>query len=282
MSCEELIIKRFLEIFNSENRTNFCLENCIKKDELPNYRRIKTYDYNCKDLKNKIKIGIEIKRLIPKERERIINLNTRVIDIKEQLRGSLSGNFLLVIGFHAFHYRQNKGLRKIFNDIHKEILSLGNKIPTGKGIELSCCEGVAFAKWSEESDFDLRLWPISLDSASPREIKKTLIDALGKFKTDSNIERINIILLVELSSIAQRTEMANYIDDLEFGFDVDGNYTDEKKDFSIIDEIYHIAIGKDSTIAQVYPKQKEFGFFPSEDIKNSQILNDLCLDYFLH
>lgn len=83
MSCEELIIKRFLEIFNSEKRTNFCFENCIKKDELPNYRRIKTYDYDCKDLKNKIKMAIEIKRLIPQERERIINLNTRVINIKE-------------------------------------------------------------------------------------------------------------------------------------------------------------------------------------------------------
>lgn len=282
MICEKLIIKRFLEIFNSENGTNFCLENCIKKDELPNYRRIKTYDYDCKDLKNKIKMGIEIKRLIPQERERIINLNTRVINIKKQLKGNLNGNFLLVIGFHAFNYRQNRTLRKIFNDIHEEILSLGNKIPTGKGIKLSCCEGVAFTKWSEESDFDLRLLPISLDSASPREIKKTLIDALEKFKTDSNIERINIILLVELSSIAQRTEIANYIEDLEFGFDVDGNYTKGKKDFSIIDEIYHIAISKNSTIAQAYPEQKEFGFFPSIDIKNSQILNELCLDYFLH
>lgn len=282
MTCEELIIKRFLEIFNEENKTNFCFENCIKKDEMPNYRRIKTYDYDCIDLKDRTKIGIEIKRLIPHERERIINLNTRVINIKEQLKGSLNGNFLLVIGFHAFNYRQNKTLRKIFNDIHKEILSLGNKIPTGKGIKLSCCEGVAFTKWSEESKFDLRLWPISLDSASPREIKITLINALEKFRADFDNERTNIILLVELSSIAQKTEMANYIEDLEFGFDVDGNYTKEKKDFSIIDEIYHIAISKNSTIALAYPEQKEFGFFPSIDIKNSQILNELCLDYFLH
>lgn len=194
----------------------------------------------------------------------------------------MNGNFFLIIGFHEFNYRRNKILRKIFNDIYQEILSSGNAIPTGKGIKLSYCEGVAIVKWSEESGFDLRLWPISLDSASPREIKRTLIDALEKFKADSNSERINIILLVELSSIAQRTEIACYREDLEFGFDIDGNYTKEKKDFSIIDEIYHIAISKDSTIAQVYPQQKEFGFFPSEDIKNSQILHDLCLDYFLH
>jgi hypothetical protein len=35
--------------------------------------------------------------------------------------------------------------------------------------------------------------------------------------------------------MARRAEIATYIEEFKFGFDVDGNYTKEKKDFSIKD-----------------------------------------------
>lgn len=283
MQCEELIIKRFLEIFNTENHTNFSFENCIKKDETLSYRRIKTYDYECEDLENKIKIGIEIKRLIPHHRKRIKNLNMRVKNIKEQLEGRLKGNFLLGISLYEFKYRRNKTLRRIFEEIRKGILSLCNTISTGEWRRLSCCDGTFILKLSEEeSRFNLRLCPISFASASEREIKKSLNDALKKFEADLINNRKNIILLVELIESARRTEIAGLIESLEGGFDEDGNYTGRKKDFGIINEIYHIAISNDSIIARVYPEAKECGFFSSKDIKKSQDLYSHCLDYFLH
>jgi hypothetical protein len=281
MGCEKLIIKRFLEIYNSENGTNFSIDSCVKKDELPNFRNIKTYDYHCEDSQNNKQIGIEISRLIPHHRQRIVNLKMRVANLKEQLKRSLKGDFLFVLSLYIFKHERNKMLRRIFKEIYQEILSLSNNIAIGELINLSCCDGAGIIKKSEEDEFNLIFLPITLASASDKDIKRALIDALSKFEANSENERKNIILLVELITIARR-DISYFIKDLEFGFNEEGIYTGIKKDFSIIDEIYHIAISKDSIIAKIYPSENEFGFFSEEDFKRSEELYNCCLDYFLH
>jgi hypothetical protein len=62
---EIFITSRFLDFYNKENDTNFIIKE--KRDEI--IRNELSYDYHCADTKTNHQMGIEVKRLIPKERE---------------------------------------------------------------------------------------------------------------------------------------------------------------------------------------------------------------------
>lgn len=283
MNCEKLIIKRFLETFNSEKETSFNYKNCFKKDELPEFRSKKTYDYHCRDEINNKEMGIEVKRLIPEHRKRIINLNHKVKEVESRFKSVLTGDFLLVISPYIFIYKRAQALKKAFDVIAKEIASVADSLPQERLHNLSSFKGVGLVKYSEnKTEFNLNLMPISFASASSNEIVRALKDALKKFEEDFDGERINIILLVELSSVVKRTKIRSMIKNLEVGIDNQEMKFREKYNFSIINGIYQIGIGKKAVIAQVYPKIKEFGFYPDERKEEAIWLYEHCLDYFLH
>ena len=283
MNCEELIVKRFLEVFNEKRGTSFDFEHCIKKDELPEFREKKTYDYHCKNLANEMEMGIEVKRLIPEHRERIINLGHRVKDIEKQLKDAITGDFLLVISPYKFRFKRAKTLKRAFIDVIAEVASVGASLPKGKLHNLSCYEGIGLQRLSEShSEFSLSFWPVSLASANQREISRALKNALKKFEVGIDEKRINIILLVELTGVLERAKINTMIKNLEAGIDEYEGKFGEKYNFRVMNGIYQIGIDKKALIAQVYPEQEEFRFYPDESRKDALLLYEHCLSYFLH
>ncbi|MHA1641572.1 MAG: hypothetical protein ACTSVX_02445 [Promethearchaeota archaeon] len=281
MNCEKLIVTRFLEILNEETGNYFNFKNCVKEDELPNYSKQKTCDYHCKDIKSEKEIGIEIKRLIPPDIKKIKNLHQITKYTENQIGNSLCGNFILIINTYDFKYKRAKTLKKVFDDIKDEILSIGHNIKNGELKNLSSYKGIGLLKVSEtKKDFNLQFWPISFRNASNKEIIKALKDSLSKFGSSRTENQCNIILLVELSNVARRIEINDFIKDLETGIDEHEIKFNKKYNFKIIDGIYQICIGKKPIIAQIYPKLREFSFFPSKREGDNLNLYKHCLDYF--
>ncbi len=254
---ERFVTERFLDFYNERESMDF--EIIEKKDELERSKAI--YDFFCVDKSKDLEMAIEIKRLFPREKthlKNIINWVNNYVDkpLKEKIKGDY---FLLIKGFES-PFRSNRNERmRLLNNIREEIQSLQDP---GEYYNLKCCEGISLLRWSKEGS-GVTAWPVSLASADDQEIVRILDASLRKFESE---EMINIILMVELSSTARRTEIASIIENLEHGFEPN-NFNAEPRNFALINGIYHIGIYRDTVIAQVYPNNKIFegGFFTPSD-----------------
>jgi len=254
---ELFITERFVDFYNERGLTNFAIKE--KADEKE--REKSTFDFHCIDENSKSEMAIEVKRLIPKEKTLKQNIINWVHDyVEEDLKGKIKGDYLLLIKNFESPFKSNRRDRiKLLSDIHEEIQSLQDP---GEYYDLKCCKGISLLRLSKEGK-GITAWPVDFSRANDEEIARILDSSLSKFESE---EMINIILLVELSSMARRTKIASIIEDLEHGFEP-SKFDAEPRNFDLINGIYHIAIHRDTVIAQVYPTKKIFesGFFTPSD-----------------
>ncbi len=253
---EHFITERFLEFYNKRESKNFVIKE--KADEKEREKPI--YDFYCVHEDSKKEMAIEIKRLFPKEKTHVQNIINWVHNyVGKPLKGKIKGDYdLLIKGFESPFKTNSRERIKLLKNIKEEIQSLKNP---DKYYKLKCCEGISLFRWSKDGS-DITAWPVDLSSADDEEIVRILDASLKKFESE---EMINIILLVELSSVA-RTEVSSIIKRLEQGFEPN-KFGVDPRNFDLINGIYHIGLYRDTVIAQVYPKNKLFasGFFNPSD-----------------
>jgi len=254
---EQFITERFLDFYNEREGTSFTIIE--KKDELERNKAI--YDFYCIDKAKNLEMAIEIKRLFSREKTHLKNIMNWVHNyVEKPLKEKIKGDyFLLVKGFESPFKLNKKERIKLLKNIGEEIQSLEDP---GGYYKLKCCEGISLLRWSKEGS-SITAWPVDFSSADDEEVVRILDASLRKFESE---EMINIILLVELSSVARRTEIASIIEELEHGFEPN-KFNAEPRNFDQIDGIYHIGIHRDTVIAQVHPNNKIFesGFFAPSD-----------------
>lgn len=260
---EQFITERFLDFYNERESTRFVIGK--KKDKVQRNRA--TYDFHCIDEEAEKEMAIEIKRLFSKKKTHIKNIVNWVHNyVEKPLIGKIKGDYFLLIKGYESPFKSNRKERlKLLRDIREEIQAL--KDP-GEYWKLKCCEGISLLRWSKEGS-DITAWPVDFSSADDEEIVRIIDASLRKFDSE---EMINIILLIELSSVARRTEIRTIIENLEHGFEPN-KFDAEPRNFDIINGIYHIGIHRNTVIAQVYPKNKIFEsrfFIPSEFMEISK------------
>lgn len=270
---EQFITERFLDFYNERESTNFVIKE--KADEKEREKSI--YDFYIVDENSKKEMAIEVKRLIPKEKTHIQNIINWVHNYVEMpLKGKIKGDFFLLIKGFESPFKSNRNERiKLLNNIREEIQSLKNP---GEYYKLRCCEGISLLRWNKEGS-GITAWPVDFSSADDEEIVRILDSSLKKFESE---EMINIILLVELSSVVRRTEIASIIEGLKQGFEPN-KFGAEPRNFDLINGIYHIGIHRDTVIAQVYPKNKIFesGFFNISDFMEISKFKQWTIEHLL-
>jgi len=274
ITFEKFIVERFLDFYNKDKNTNFVI--LYKRDDV--YRNKPAYDYHCEDIKTKKKMGIEVKRLIAKDKGKKANIKNWFNKyVKSSLQGKLKGRFWLIINLHEFPMIRGSKKINLFEKIRSEILSVQNKKNNTNLVKLSCCRGICLFKESSQGS-DINFYLLSFASAREREIKRILLRALEKFKKDFNPDRINIILLVELIIASRREDIRCQIQLLKEGLD---EGIERKGDFSMINEIYHIGVSPKPTITQVYPLEtvSESFLFSPEDYMPLERFKKCCLNY---
>lgn len=249
--AEIFILMTFLNFYNKRNSTNYEIKELsdIKEREEP------MYDYLAIDKKSKKKMAIEIKRLIPKEREYGKDIYNWVNDyISKPLQGKIRGTYFL--GIRAFnfplHKKKYKKRIKPLEKIKNEIQSITN---LQDYYQLKSCNDMFLFKFSDDGSCIIPA-PIYFSKADEREIARILDKALNKFNNTSE-EIIKIILLVEFTPEARGDEIAGIIEDLEVGIEPD-DFGEKPRNFKIIDGIFHIAVGEEPVIAKVWPKANRF------------------------
>jgi len=254
---EQFITERFLDFYNERESTN--LE--IKEKADAKEREKSIYDFHIIDNNSKREMAIEVKRLIPKEKTHIQNIINWVRNyIEKPLKGKINGDyFLLIKGFESPFKSTRKERIKLLKRIREEIQSL--KDP-GEYYNLKCCEGISLLRWSKEGS-RISAWPVDFSRADDEEIVRILDSSLSKFESK---EIINIILLVELSSVSRRIKIASIIENLKHGFEPN-KLNAKPRNFDLINGIYHIGIHRNTIIAKVYPNYKIFEsrFFTPSD-----------------
>ncbi|GEM_PF-1922054 len=278
---EIFIVDRFLDFYNREKKV--CFQIVGRRDNL--VRNKATYDFHCRDYKLQKEMGIEIKRLIPKERgmvKKVENLFQKYFALT--LKDKLKGTFALRINLYEFpteELNNRKRQERIFNDISNKILSIQNNA----GLKtLSFYKGLGLLKLSEEGS-KIIIWPLPFATAKEAEIVKMLDKSLKKFNSDYDQNRINITLFLELSQ-ACRNDISETIKFLEKGIELSefGNFRrGERRDFSNINEICYIALWNKTAIARVYPHNKKMKsvFFAPTNFMNQSDFSKLCKNYFL-
>lgn len=273
MSFEQFITERFLDFYNKRESANFTVKE--KADEKEREKPI--YDFYCIDEKSKKEMAIEVKRLIPREKGHIQNINNLVHNyVEKPLKGKIKGDyFLLVKGFESPFKLNRKKRIELLDNIKEEIQSL--KDP-GESYDLKCCKRISIIR-SNKKGSSITAWIVDLSSADDKEIVRMLDSSLKKFESE---KMINIILFVELSSTARTTEIANIIEWLEKGFEPNGVKT-KPRNFDLINGIYHIGIHRKTVIAQVYPLNKlyESRFFNISDFMETSKFKQWAIEYLL-
>jgi hypothetical protein len=263
---EVFIVERFLEFYNRETNTKF--EIIEKKDE--KIRDRPSYDYYCSDSVNAQEMAIEVKRLISKETGFEANLkNWFKKYVTDALNVRFNGIYFVVMSLYEFRESdfRSKRRRDFFEGIKDKIILNKDK---GGLIELSSSPKIYLAKYSNEGS-DLFLWLINFSSANENEVARVLERSLKKFSEDSDQSQINIILLLEKGTMCRRNDIADVIEGLI-----------EEHDFTIIDEIYNLAIWRDTCIARVYPLNRimESVFFSPESFFEESKFLRKCIGYF--
>jgi hypothetical protein len=199
--------------------------------------------------------------------QNIINWIRDYVD--KPIKGKVDGEyFLLIKGFESPFKSSKKQRKELLKKIREEIHAV--KDP-GSYYNLKCCEGMALLRRSKDGS-GITAWPVDLSRADDEEIVRILDSSLKKFDSE---KMINIILLVELSSVARRTEIASIIEQLKHGFEPT-KFDAEPRNFDLVDGIYHIGIHHDTVIARVHPKGKIFetGFFKPSDFMDVSEFKD--------
>ena len=257
---ESFITKRFLEFYNKDKSTHF--EICEKSDEKE--RNAPTFDYFCIDKTIKTEMAIEIKRLFSSNKTHISRIQNWVKrEIEIPLKGKIKGEYILLIRGYDSPFRTNRRERiALLKSIREEVQYVEE---LGESYQLKGHKQISLLRYSEEGS-SISAWPVDFSHADDEEIVRILDSSLKKFEGQGNHEGTNIVLLVELSTVARRSEIVSIIKQLEHGFEP-SNYNAVKRDFSSIKGIYHIGIHRKTVIAQVGPNDRimETGFFkPSE------------------
>lgn len=264
---ERFIVERFLEFYNSETNTKF--EIIEKKDE--KIRDKPSYDYHCSDSMASREMAIEVKRLIPKETRFEANIkNWFKKYVTEALNVQFDGTYFVVMNLYELgesEFRNKKKRIDFFANIKEKIILNKNKNDL---IELSASPKIGLGKYSEEGT-DLFLWLINFASVDDNEIARILEKSLDKFSEDSDQGQINIILLLEKGTMCRRDEITDVIENLIEG-----------RDFMIVDEIYNLAIWRDTCIARIYPLNRimESIFFSPESYNEKGEFLLKCIGYF--
>jgi len=270
---EHFITKRFLEFYNARESTEFEIKE--KADEKEREKPI--YDFYCFDKNSKREMAIEVKRLITKRKTHVQNIINWVHKyVEKPLIGKIEGNYsILIKGFKSPFKLKRKERKKLLIELKEEIQAL--KDP-GEYTKLKCVEGLSLLRWSKEGSA-ITAWPVDFSSADDEEIVRILDASLKKFERD---EMINIVLLVELSISARRTEIANIIKQLEHGFEPK-KFDADPRNFDLINGIYHIGIHRGTVIAQVYPSNKIFesGFFNPSDFMEITKFKQWTIEHLL-
>lgn len=263
---EVFIVERFLEFYNRDTNTKF--EIIEKKDE--KIRDRPSYDYHCSDSVTAREMAIEVKRLIPKETRFEANLkNWFKKYVTDALNVRFNGTYFVVMSLYEFRESEFRGKRRrdFFEGIKEKIILNKDK---GGLIKLSSSPKIGLGKYSDEGT-DLFLWLINFASADENEIARVLERSLKKFSEDSDQNQINIILLLERGTMCRRNDIGEVIENLV-----------DERDFTIIDEIYNLAIWRKTCIARVYPLNRimeSIFFSPESFIEKSEFLRK-CIDYF--
>jgi hypothetical protein len=260
---EKFIGERFVENYNDKESAAFHIIN--KADIAERNKRI--YDFYCVDNISGKKMAIEIKRLFPKDRSAIKSVEKEIHTyIEKPIRGKIIGDYSLLIKDYKFIFGQKKRKRKVFfKALLEEIISIGEPVDYYK---IRLHDGLALFRWSETGS-DITAWPIDFSSADEEEVARLLDASIKKF---NNKDIINLILLVELSSVSRRDEIPSIIEDLKIGIEPK-RFSAEKRDFKMIRGIYHIGLFRDTVIARVFPEDQiyEMEFFdPSKYMEPSQ------------